>query len=223
MLMLIEKTMFARNGTSSANLARSLRLPAFATLLVFALAACNSPPLHAALASDGSEQSSDAAKRFATTIRGKADAGKVATPLLRGDGSPIAVSCETCHAGGDHSLAARNPEQAKIHASVEIQHGGLTCDACHDALNRTQLHLADGASVPFAAAMTLCGQCHGTALRDYEHGSHGGMNGYWDLNRGPRERNSCLLCHYAHAPAYPRVMPAPPPRDRFFGKPQNAH
>jgi hypothetical protein len=42
------------------------------------------------------------------------------------------------------------------------------------------------------------------------------MKGYWDLQRGPRQRNGCIGCHAAHAPAYPQVLPAPPPRDRFL-------
>jgi hypothetical protein len=29
-------------------------------------------------------------------------------------------------------------------------------------------------------------------------------------------RNSCVACHAAHEPAYPTVMPAPPPNDRFL-------
>jgi predicted CXXCH cytochrome family protein len=45
------------------------------------------------------------------------------------------------------------------------------------------------------------------------------MNGYWDLSKGPRERHSCLNCHDPHKPAYPKVMPAPGPKDRFLGTP----
>ena len=64
-------------------------------------------------------------------------------------------------------------------------------------------------------AMQLCAQCHGPQTRDYRRGSHGGMQGYWDLSRGDRVRNHCVDCHDPHAPAFPRFTPLPPPRDRF--------
>ena len=41
----------------------------------------------------------------------------------------------------------------------------------------------------------------------------GGMNGYWDLSRGPRERHACTTCHDPHAPAYVGMMPARGPVD----------
>jgi hypothetical protein len=63
--------------------------------------------------------------------------------------------------------------------------------------------------------MDLCGQCHGPQARDYAHGAHGGMTGYWDLSRGPRERNNCIDCHDPHAPAFPKVRPVFAPKDRF--------
>ena len=75
--------------------------------------------------------------------------------------------------------------------------------------------LADGQAVPYTEVMTLCGQCHGPQTRDYAHGAHGGMNGYWDLRKGGRTRNTCINCHDPHAPAFPLVMPVLPPRDRI--------
>lgn len=80
------------------------------------------------------------------------------------------------------------------------------------------LHLADGTRLELVEALSLCGQCHGLQRRDYAHGAHGGMNGYWDLHAGPRTRNHCVHCHDPHQPKYPRLLPAPPPRDRFFGR-----
>lgn len=68
-----------------------------------------------------------------------------------------------------------------------------------------------------ARAIELCRQCHGPQARDYDHGTHGGMTGYWDTTRGPRLRNHCTDCHDAHSPAIVPVMPAAPPRDRYFG------
>jgi hypothetical protein len=62
-------------------------------------------------------------------------------------------------------------------------------------------------------AIRLCAQCHGQQHTAYTHGAHGGMNGHWDLSRGDRLRNHCVDCHDPHAPAFPRYMPMPPPRD----------
>ena len=59
--------------------------------------------------------------------------------------------------------------------------------------------------------MTLCAQCHGPQFRDYQHGAHGGMTGYWDLTKGGRMRNNCIDCHDPHAPKYPTVTPGPRP------------
>jgi hypothetical protein len=78
------------------------------------------------------------------------------------------------------------------------------------------LRLADGRSLPYSDVMSLCAQCHGPQFRDYQHGAHGGMTGYWDLSKGGRTRNSCIDCHDPHAPKYPTVTPARGPNDRFL-------
>ena len=78
------------------------------------------------------------------------------------------------------------------------------------------MRLADGRVLEFVDSMQLCAQCHGPQHRDWQRGSHGGMTGHWDLARGPRERNHCVVCHDPHAPQLQQVSPAPPPRDRFL-------
>ncbi len=103
------------------------------------------------------------------------------------------------------------------HAGFRFDHGDLSCAACHSEGDRSALHLADGTSLPLTEAMQLCRQCHGPQSRDYDHGSHGGMRGHWDLSEGPRERNHCVSCHDPHGPAFGRFMPRPAPRDRFLG------
>ncbi len=56
------------------------------------------------------------------------------------------------------------------------------------------LQLADGHRVEFTDVMTLCGQCHGPQMKDFNHGVHGGLNGYWDLSRGSAaEKQLCGL------------------------------
>jgi len=151
------------------------------------------------------------------TIHQPAGLGVLDTDRVDIHGAPIGIACATCHeAGADtDALVASlgNPEE--MHASVDLQHGALTCGSCHDE-QRHLLRLADSTTLEMPEAMTLCAQCHGPAKRDYDAGSHGGMKGYWDLSRGPRTRNHCLDCHGAHDPAYRGGAAVHPPRDRFL-------
>ena len=148
-----------------------------------------------------------------TTIHAPTTLGVVDSDRIDVNGTPIGVACETCHGpSATESWAAREGDD--FHTGVEVEHGQLPCDSCHDREDRSLLHLADGRSLAMADAMQLCAQCHGPQFRDYQRGSHGGMSGYWDLARGPRERNHCVDCHAPHAPPVPRVNPLPPPVDR---------
>lgn len=124
-------------------------------------------------------------------------------------GDPLGPRCATCHEGVVRPDG--NPE--RMHADLVFAHGDLSCDACHGA-DRLGLELADGTALDFGDALRLCAQCHGPQTRDYRRGSHGGMRGYWDLRRGPRERNHCLDCHGAHAPAFVGGAPVAAPVDR---------
>jgi len=131
----------------------------------------------------------------------------------------VGVSCETCHEPGrQSSIASRGATALEVHGVVDLEHGAgrLRCASCHDPEDRARLRLADGRTLRMGEVVSLCGQCHGTQLRDFEHGAHGGARGYWDLSRGPRYRNACTTCHAPHSPAYPLVTPAPPPNDRFL-------
>lgn len=129
-------------------------------------------------------------------------------------GVPLRVACPTCHA----PLAAAGTRAGSPHDEVQVHHGELTCGACH-APDQDGLHLADGARFPFREVRRLCTQCHSMQTRDYLRGAHGGMTGYWDLRRGPRQRNDCVDCHLPHAPASGQWTPVMPPRDRFLGAP----
>jgi formate-dependent nitrite reductase cytochrome c552 subunit len=120
------------------------------------------------------------------------------------------------------NLTNRTPGDFKeFHQAVTSQfaHGKISCLSCHDPNDYDRLRLADGQAVPYTEVMTLCGQCHGPQTRDYAHGAHGGMNGYWDLSRGPRTRNNCVDCHDPHAPQFPDMQPTFKPRDRFLSRP----
>lgn len=157
-----------------------------------------------------------AASPFPTTIRAVPPTPRVATGGTDAQGRAVTVACSTCH-----QTTAPNPrlrsgaELTQFHQGLDYRHGSLTCLSCHDARNYDRLRLADGTELAFAETMALCAQCHGQKRRDYEHGAHGGMQGFWDLARGPRTRNSCVHCHDPHAPAQPQVRPVLPPRDRL--------
>lgn len=135
-------------------------------------------------------------------------------------GEPLTASCTTCHntREPDASHGAGNLPKA-FHQGLTFNHDHLSCLACHDAKNYDQLHLADGSAVKFESAMNLCAQCHSKQKEAYDHGAHGGMNGYWDLSRGPRTRHSCTDCHDPHAPAFPQMQPSFKAKDRFLDAP----
>ncbi|MCA9290696.1 MAG: hypothetical protein KDA25_06185, partial [Phycisphaerales bacterium] len=99
---------------------------------------------------------------------------------------------------------------------MSFVHGDLACYSCHNPDDANTLRRADQTTVAYPDVKTLCAQCHGAKARDYDHGAHGGMNGYWDLTRGPRTRNTCIDCHDPHVPKFPMMIPTFKPRDRFL-------
>lgn len=140
------------------------------------------------------------------------------------DAQDLRVPCATCHYLRDpegHDLPD-SPDLTLFHLELQFDHGGdsIRCSSCHVPGRSDQLHLANGETVPMTEVMTVCGQCHGSQLRDYQHGAHGGMTGYWDLSRGGRTRNNCVDCHDPHTPAFVGGQPVLPPRDRFLEGPR---
>jgi hypothetical protein len=130
----------------------------------------------------------------------------------------VRVACKTCHSLREGDTLPTSPaDLVDFHRGLVFEHGQLSCGSCHVAGHHDQLRLADGSTILALEVMTLCGQCHGSQMRDYRRGAHGGMRGYWDLSRGPRERNNCIDCHDPHAPAFVGGQPVLPPRDRFLG------
>lgn len=132
-------------------------------------------------------------------------------------GNAVFIACATCHATKPANPDAKlGVALAQFHQGLVGKHGDLSCISCHNpADGYSTLRLADGKQLPYAEVMTLCAQCHGPQFRDYQHGVHGGMTGYWNLTRGGRVRNNCIDCHDPHAPKYPTVRPARGPNDRF--------
>ncbi|WP_018969497.1 cytochrome c3 family protein [Rubritalea marina] len=139
-------------------------------------------------------------------------------------GNPIGVRCNTCHSSKEPNLTLNNGALLhEFHQGLHYAHGGMNCVSCHNPDDYESLRLANGESIPFSETIQLCAQCHGTQYRSYRDGSHGGMTGYWDLSKGPRQRNTCTDCHSAHAPAYPKVMPVFPPKVREGSKLPSQH
>lgn len=135
------------------------------------------------------------------------------------DGSIIAVRCNTCHTNKEANHNTKSGDElVDFHQKMPFKHGSLSCVSCHNPENYETLHLADKTKLDFKDTMQLCAQCHGKKFRDYNNGSHGGMTGYWDLQRGSRQRNTCTDCHSPHVPAYPTVMPVFPPKVRQGSK-----
>jgi formate-dependent nitrite reductase cytochrome c552 subunit len=150
----------------------------------------------------------------------------IETEELDSMGRPVRVACATCHSLRETAVVPASPaELDEFHQGLTFSHGELACASCHAAEPRRapQLRLADGRQLPTTEAMQLCAQCHGPQHRDYKSGSHGGMNGAWDLSRGGRVRNHCVDCHDPHTPAIPAVLPEPRARDRVFRASEGDH
>ena len=154
--------------------------------------------------------------RHAVEVRKPAGPPVFHTGIKDANGKSVTMACAECH-----TTREPNPENrlgqpmAFFHQTFKAQHGNLACVACHNPADRyATLRLADGTSLPYTEVMQLCAQCHGPQYRDYQHGAHGGMTGYWDLSRGGRTRANCVDCHNPHAPKYQPVQPAGGPNDR---------
>lgn len=125
------------------------------------------------------------------------------------------TACVSCHSQkAPKPLPESTAELKEFHVGLTFKHGAQTCGSCHVEGRVDVFRRADGRTIPASGVLDLCSQCHGPQRRDYDHGAHGGMNGHWDLSRGPRTRNNCVDCHEPHAPKIPAVSPVLPPRDR---------
>ena len=156
---------------------------------------------------------------FSVEIRKPSGPPRCETGLTDGNGQPVTVSCSTCHATRKPNFENKVVEDLnEFHGSLKLMHGDLSCLSCHNPDDYASLKLADGSRVEFSDVMRLCAQCHGQQTKDYDHGAHGGMSGFWDQNRGPRTKNNCVDCHAPHWPQFPKMQPTFKPRDRFLKK-----
>ncbi|EMI53972.1 cytochrome c3 family protein [Rhodopirellula sallentina] len=133
------------------------------------------------------------------------------------------VACSTCHAVRQPNFENKTTETLdEFHQGLVVAHGNLSCYSCHNPDGSDTLRQADGTKIEYQDVMTLCSQCHGPQATAYAHGAHGGMNGHWDLSRGPQVKNNCVDCHDPHSPAYPKMVVGFKPKDRFNTPVENA-
>ncbi len=116
--------------------------------------------------------------------------------------------CSSCHT--PDLVVNRTPHVVEFHDDIVLRHDEKNrwCLDCHDAVNRDQLHLADGRPVKFTESYRLCGQCHGTQLRDWKAGEHGKRTGSWS---GVKQYLLCVSCHSPHSPRFKPLKPQAPP------------
>lgn len=155
--------------------------------------------------------------KFAVSIRQPAGPPRVLTGLRDFHGNEVTAACSTCHTTRPPNVQNKSASDLKeFHGGMKFSHGKVSCLSCHNPSDYDALKLADGSRVEFSNVMTLCAQCHGPQMQAYKHGAHGGMNGYWDLKRGPQVKNNCIDCHDPHAPQFPKMRPTFKPKDRFL-------
>lgn len=131
------------------------------------------------------------------------------------------VACSTCHTVRPDNLENKTSATLdEFHQGMTFSHGTIACYACHNPQESDSLRLADGSSLPFTNVLTLCSQCHSKQAESFAHGAHGGMNGHWDLSRGPQTKNNCVDCHDPHQPKYPKMIVGFKPKDRFNEPPK---
>ena len=158
------------------------------------------------------------------TLKGTADSFANATSLIRipgGNGSekevlvikpppfsPDVFPCSDCHEPDDEVVTERYEDL--YHDDIKLTHDpdNIWCFSCHTPGNRDALHLSNGKPVPFTESYRLCGQCHGTQLRDWKAGDHGKRTGSWS---GEKTYLLCAHCHSPHSPHFKAMKPLPPP------------
>jgi hypothetical protein len=179
----------ARGATMTKSLQRSCSLAVVSGLLLWALRGGESKP--------PPEKASPPASPAGQLIA-------VAPPPF----SEGVYPCSECHKPEDE--VNPKPHPVDFHDKVVFQHDSANrwrLD-CHDTKNRNKLHLADGRLIGFEESYRLCGQCHGTHLRDWKAGDHGKRTGSWS---GTKQYLLCAHCHDPHSPRIKPIAPMPPP------------
>lgn len=167
--------------------------------------------------SKGMATSAPVVHKFAVEIRKPSGPPRVTTALKDAHGNSVTVACSSCHTTRPPNHLNKTVQDLdEFHVGMAFSHGTVSCLSCHNSNDYDSLKLADNSQVEFSDVMTLCTQCHGPQMNDFMHGAHGGMNGYWDLSRGPQQKNNCVDCHNPHSPQFPKMQPTFKPKDRFL-------
>lgn len=154
---------------------------------------------------------------YAVTVNRPTGAPLVEITGVDPQGRSGAVACSTCHSVREPNRENRTAATLdEFHQGLAFDHGTLACYSCHHPDQADSLRLAEGTAIEYADVMQLCSQCHSAQATAYAHGAHGGMNGHWDLSRGPQTKNNCVDCHDPHVPKFPQMIVGFKPRDRFL-------
>jgi hypothetical protein len=138
-------------------------------------------------------------------------------PLYKLSLFPDPLWCSECHRTQPVTRAAG--ADLTRHPEIHLSHGiNDRCLNCHHPTNREAFVDYSGGEIPWDQPQRLCAQCHGPVYRDWQHGSHGRINGYWDTAQGPLVRLKCIECHDPHHPPFQPLASAPPP-GTLHGKP----
>jgi DNA-directed RNA polymerase subunit RPC12/RpoP len=124
--------------------------------------------------------------------------------------------CSECH----KIIASPLETQRTLtqHTEIHLQHGiNARCFNCHHRTNRDAFVDDSGNEIPWDQPQLMCAKCHGPVYRDWQHGSHGRTDGYWDSSRGKQLRLRCIQCHDPHRPPFPALKPAPAPHTLRMG------
>ncbi len=131
------------------------------------------------------------------------------------------------HCSDCHRLFESPPEtdrELTQHREVQLNHGMNTrCFNCHNRTNRDTFVDDWGHEIAFDQPQLLCAKCHGPVYRDWLHGAHGRVNGYWNTTLGAQQRRRCTECHDPHHPPFPPMPSAPAPHTLRMGDQQLPH
>ncbi len=132
-------------------------------------------------------------------------------PLARHSVGRFMFACSECHRTEPKPRAAGGI--VTKHIELPFVHGiNSRCLNCHHPSNREAFVDYYGREIPWDQPQKLCSKCHGPVYRDWQNGSHGRSNGYWDTAQGPLVRLKCIQCHDPHYPPFQPLSSAPPPR-----------
>lgn len=127
--------------------------------------------------------------------------------------------CNECHRSVPFPRAVG--QELTKHDEIQLAHGRNTrCLNCHHSVNREVFVDQFGEEIPWDQPQLLCSKCHGPVYRDWQRGSHGRINGYWDQSRGEQIRLKCIECHDPHDPPFPPLASAPAPQTPFSRPPR---